>query len=149
MTLVKWTIFFFNESTIQVTPILIHQGTATGVTSTYAIIYALRIRLQSGNLPAAPKGHSPTCLGARGCGEIISGAAVKITTESAGFTSKAAGQIDHKIVIPVITDREAKVSLYNCRAATLKQIQFAVVQDYRQGPQTVVNLRNKKTYKLC
>lgn len=135
MTFAEWPIYYkCDEPTKQVTLPDLHQAAVTALTLTHTLISTQFIFHQPWHFPAAPKGHSPNCLGARGCSEIITGVAIEVATETTGLTSISVGQSDHKIVFPVITNSQTKISLNNCRATTLKYNQFVVVQGYWQTP---------------
>ena len=145
MTFVEWTISFTSdEPTKRVTAPLFHLVLVTATTPASAVISTLRIFNQPWHLPAATKGHSPTCLTAGGGGKVITGIAIEVPTESTSLTSVIVRHSDHKIVIPVVTDCQTKISLYDHRAAALKHIQFVVLQDNGQAPQTIVNLHKYK-----
>ncbi|TNN62997.1 hypothetical protein EYF80_026806 [Liparis tanakae] len=89
------------------------------LTTTHTPIFAPRISHQPRHLPAAPKGLSPPDLSAEGCGEIIIGVIIEVATETTHFSSITAGQSDHEMVFPVITDSQAEISLNDHRATAL------------------------------
>lgn len=127
MTFAEWTVCFCDKPTKGVILILLHQIAVTDVTPTHTVIFALRIRPYAWHLPAASEGHNPSCLSSRRCGKVITGVTVEVATESTGFTSVTVRQSNHKIVIPVVTYRETKAGLYNCRATTLENVYFTTV----------------------
>lgn len=145
MTFPEWPISCeCDEPTKPNTLPFFHQIVFTAFTSTHTVISALGIFHQAWHLPAAPKGHCSTCLGAGGCGEIILGVAIEVATETTSLTSVIVRQFDHKFVFPVILDSQTKISLNDHRATALEHNKFVVLQGYWQTPQIIVNLDKRK-----
>lgn len=126
MTFAEWPIFLCDEPTKLITLPLLPLAVFTVLTPNHAVISAQGMFHQPWHLPAASEAYSPTCLGAGGCCEIIIGVAIEVATETTSLTSVSAGQSDHKIMFPVVTDSQTEISLNDHRAATLKHNQFVV-----------------------
>lgn len=151
MAVTEWPVWNSDNPTKRLTLPRHHLVVFTALTATYTIISARSILHLPWDLPAAAKGHSPLCFRPRGRYEIIRWVAIEIATEAAGLTSVAVGQRDHKLVFPVVSYGETKVSLDDYRATAVKHAEFIVVQGNRQTPQNVIDLQEgeqKKTNAL-
>lgn len=150
MAFAEWPVYYeCDDATEHVTFPDLHQVVVTTFTFPHTLISTGFVFHQPWHFPAAPKGHSSVCLAARGCSEIIAGVSIEVATQAASLACVSAGQCDHKIVFPVVTNSQAKVRLNDSGAAAVKHKQFAVVQGYGQPPQGVVNLEEGKKKQVC
>lgn len=119
MTFAEWPIFCSDTPAKCVTPPPVQLRLCTGLTPTHTIMSAFGIFLDPWHLPTSSKGHNPTCLSAGWCCEIIFGVSIEVATETTSLTGITARQRDQKIMLPVITDSQAKISLNDHIAAAL------------------------------